>query len=114
MEKYFHLFTVIVEAAALGILMLGLTLATLRFLYEVVRGRAHDAYTTCRHYIGRTLMLSLEFLIAADIIQSVAIEQTIDSLTKLGFLVVIRVLLSIALGLEVAGRGPWKGSEPES
>ncbi len=61
--------------------------------------------------IGLALLLGLEVLVAADIIKTVAIEPTFDSLSALGLLVVIRTFLSWALVLEIEGRWPWQSGE---
>ena len=70
------------------------------------------AFNDYRRNLGRTLLLALEFLIAADIIGTVAVEQTFTSLGQLGLLVLIRTFLSFSLELEVTGRWPWQADPP--
>ena len=64
-----------------------------------------------REELARTLLLTLEFLIAADVIYTIAVEQTFSSLGMLALLVVIRTFLSFSLQLELTGRWPWHGGE---
>lgn len=60
--------------------------------------------------IGRSLLLGLEVLVAADIIKTIAIEPTLDSLVMLAGLVAVRTFLSWTLVLEIEGRWPWSRS----
>lgn len=57
-------------------------------------------------------MLGLEVLIAADIVRTVALEATLESIGFLGLLVLIRTFLSWSLAVEIQGRWPWQ-SKPE-
>lgn len=61
--------------------------------------------------IGKTLLLGLEFLVAADIIRTVAFRPTLQSVVILGVLVLIRTFLSWALVVEIEGRWPWQKRE---
>lgn len=98
----------IVQFAALLLLLTALTVSTGRFLLSTARGDLENAYRTYRLHLGRTLLLTLEFLIAADILETVTVEKTLESLMILGGLVIIRTFLSFALELEIEGRWPWQ------
>jgi len=74
----------------------------------VVRRRNVDAYRFFRHRLARSILLSLEFLVAADIIRTVAIAPTLESLAVLAGIVLIRTFLSFSLELEISGRWPWQ------
>lgn len=110
MKELFETAVLAVEAAAVLLLLIGLTLSTGRFLYRTLRGLGLSAYRSFRQELGRSLLLTLEFLIAADIIYTIAVDQTFTSLGMLGLLVLIRTFLSFALELEVSGRWPWQDS----
>jgi uncharacterized membrane protein len=110
----YELVVEIVEAVAVALLCLGLTLSTLRFLYGLLRRHAEDVFRKYRLELGRTLQLSLEFLIAADIIETVAVETSLESLGVLGMLVLIRTFLSFALEVEMSGRWPWQTAKTPS
>ena len=60
--------------------------------------------------IGRTLLLGLEILVAADIVKTVALEPTFSSLGVLAGLVLVRTFLSWTLMLEIEGRWPWRAA----
>jgi uncharacterized membrane protein len=69
------------------------------------------AYRQYRGDLGRAILLGLEFLVAADIIGTVAVDPTFRSLGVLGLIVLIRTFLSFALEVEIQGRWPWQGRE---
>ena len=66
-----------------------------------------------RATFGRSVLLGLEVLVAADIIRTVAVEPTIDNLLVLGLLVLIRTFLSWSLEVEIDGRWPWRRAADE-
>lgn len=61
-----------------------------------------------RQYIGQWLLLGLELLVAADVIRTVALDQTLERVAGLGLLVLVRTFLSWALVVEMEGRWPWQ------
>lgn len=69
------------------------------------------AFTAIREGMGKTIILSLEFLIIADIIRSVANEPTLLGVSILGIIIIIRSFLSLELQTELEGRLPWKKYE---
>ena len=113
MDEFFRTLVTCVEVAAAGLLAAGLIISSALYVRGILLRKGKEAYTTYRRNLGRTLLLTLEFLIAADILETVAVETTLASLGTLGLLVVIRTFLSFTLELEVAGRWPWQ-KEPQS
>ena len=71
-----------------------------------------SAYRSYRQLLGRSILLGLELLVAADIIRTVAVTPTYDSVGVLAIIVLIRTFLSFSLELEITGRWPWQ-KEPE-
>lgn len=96
-----------VDVAGVALIVIGLVLTTVRYLANV-RGAARAAYQRYREGLGRTLLLGLEFLVAADVIRTVAITPTFQSLGILACIVVIRTFLSWSLEVELEGRLPWQ------
>ncbi|MEO7655226.1 MAG: DUF1622 domain-containing protein [Sphingomicrobium sp.] len=72
-----------------------------------------DALAALRSNFGRSILLGLEFLIAADIINTVAVTPTLQSVIVLGAIVLIRTFLSFSLELEIEGRWPWQRRDGE-
>lgn len=96
-----------IEALGVLVIVIGVIIGTGRFLFR--RKPTHaESYQCYRQDVGRAILLGLEFLIAGDIIHTVAVQPTLDSVSVLGLIVLIRVLLGIALHLEIEGRWPWQ------
>jgi uncharacterized membrane protein len=68
------------------------------------------AYRVCRQQVGKAILLGLEFLVAADIIRTVAVAPTFAGVGVLAVVVAVRTFLSFALDLELTGRWPWQSS----
>jgi len=101
------------EFAGIAVIALGALLSTVRGIAVYVRRSATvDVYTTYRRQLSRAILLGLEFLVAADIIRTVAIKPSFTSVGILGAIVVIRTFLSFTLEVEVTGRWPWSHSGP--
>jgi len=74
----------------------------------IPRLKTGAAYRVFREQLGRTILLGLEFLVAADIIRTVAVTPDARSVAVLGGIVLIRTFLSFSLQLEVTGYWPWQ------
>ena len=96
----------LIDGAGVAVILIGLTVATFRFVATGRRGP--DPYRKFRQDIGRGILLGLEFLVAADIIRTVAITPTLSGVLVLGLIVLIRTFLSMALEVELEGRWPWQ------
>jgi uncharacterized membrane protein len=79
-----------------------------RFLISVKEKTATQGYEAYRLQLVRTLLLGLEVLVAADIIRTVAVSPSLNSVAVLAAIVVIRTFLSWSLILEIEGRWPWQ------
>ena len=101
--------TRVVEIAGVAIIVSGAFATLLLFLARLARGADRDkAVTDFRSSLGRAILLGLEFLVAADIVNTVAIEPTLNSLAVLAGVVAIRTFLSFSLEAEIEGRWPWQ------
>ncbi len=94
--------------------VLGVVAIVVGVLYAAVdaalRGlrRVSPVYTRFKRVLGRAILLGLELLVAADIIKTVAVTPTLDSVVVLAVIVLIRTFLSWSLELEISGRWPWQ------
>ena len=105
-----------VDVAGVAAIVLGVIAASLIAARALLRQRRdQDIYHRYRQRLGRSILLGLELLVAADIIRTVAITPTFESVGVLGMIVLIRTFLSFSLELEITGRWPWqKGrTDPE-
>ena len=96
-----------VDVAGITIILIGVLASSVQFLRRM-RSDVGSAYGFYRVGLGRAILLGLEFLIAGDIIRTVATAPTFQSVGILGGIVLIRTFLSLALNLEVEGRLPWQ------
>ena len=99
-------FGLVIDAIGVLVIVLGLLVATARFAMS--GRRAADPYRRFRKDLGRGILLGLEFLVAADIIRTVAVTPTLQGVLVLGIIVLIRTFLSMALEVELEGRWPWQ------
>jgi uncharacterized membrane protein len=100
------------ESLAIAIIVVGAVLTTLIFIRRALKeGALEESYRRFRSDFGKSVLLGLEFLIASDIVGTVAVGPTFQDLGVLAVLVLIRTFLSFSLELEISGRWPWqKGS----
>jgi uncharacterized membrane protein len=103
-----HVITRAIEFAGIGAIVVGAIFATAIYARRMLAGGGEEDYHDYRARLGRSILLGLEFLVAADIIATVAIEPTLDSVIVLGGVVLIRTFLSFALEVEIEGRWPWQ------
>ena len=68
-----------------------------------------DPFQQLRANLGRVILLGLEVLIIADIIWTILLDQSLESLGVLGLIVVIRIVLSFSPEGEIDGACPWNG-----
>lgn len=96
------------QLAGVLVLVIGAFVAAVCFGVAAVRYRgATQPYEGLRQGLGRAILVGLEFLVAADIIRSVAIDPTFQSVGVLGLIVLIRTFLSWSLVVEMNGTWPW-------
>ncbi len=99
------------EMAGIVVIALGALLATFLAGRSLTRRTEPGlVYTNLRRQLSRGILLGLEFLVAADLIDTVAVEPTFRSVGVLGLIVLVRTFLSFALEVEVTGRWPWQRS----
>lgn len=103
--------SVLFEVTGVLVILAGFFYALVR-AYRV-RGSAITPYEAFRATFGRSVLLGLEILVAADLIRTIAVEPTLENLAVLGALVIIRTFLSWSLEVEIEGRWPWQRAAAE-
>lgn len=105
----------VIELVGVAIISIGAALALLQFLLELGRGRDRPAAVgQLRSSLGRSILVGLEFLVAADIINTVVIDLNLENVASLAAIVAIRVVLSFSLEVEIEGRWPWQRASGKS
>ena len=99
----------LLDAAGVVVILAGAVLSTFAIIIAAFKQKSvHDLYLTYRHNLARSILIGLEFLVAGDIIRSVAGNLSIDSVVILAIIVVIRSLLGVEFEMEIEGRWPWQ------
>ncbi len=96
-----------IDAVGVAIIAVG-ALITAAGAIPRLRNKTGDVYRVFRQQLGRSILLGLEFLVAADIIRTVAVTPDARSVAVLAGIVLIRTFLSFSLELEVTGYWPWQ------
>jgi uncharacterized membrane protein len=110
MRDWAELSTHLIEALAVVIIVVSIIFSSLRFLLQLFT-RVPDPYHSYKKLLGRSLLVSLEFLVAADIVRTVLLDLTARSVGMLGALVAIRTFLSWSVVVEIDGHWPWRSAE---
>lgn len=98
----------VVEVVGAAIMVFGGLAALVAGIPRMLRAETRNtAYQGMRRDLGRAILLGLEVLIVADIIRTIVVEPTVESVLVLGAIVIIRVLLSFSLEVEMDGVWPW-------
>jgi uncharacterized membrane protein len=109
----------IAEWGAAFMEVVGISIIALLALYSIIfgsvlmlkQGKMEIVFREVRQRLGQGILLGLEFLVAADIIYTVAVELTFNTVGVLAIIVVIRTFLSFSLELELTGSWPWQKKE---
>ena len=96
-----------IDAVGVAVIALGALISAAGAVPRL-RRKSGDVYRVFRQQLGRSILLGLEFLVAADIIRTVAVTPDARSVAVLGGIVLIRTFLSFSLELEVTGYWPWQ------
>jgi uncharacterized membrane protein len=113
-QGFFLVISELIDLVGVLIIAVGAGGGLLIFARDMARGLPlRDAYNRVRTFLGRSLLLGLEFLVAGDIIKTVAIEPTFDSVIVLAIIVLVRTVLSLSIDVEIDGRWPWQAAQRE-
>jgi uncharacterized membrane protein len=111
-EDWMERVTLGFEAFGVGVFAVGFVVAFARYLMALRRGEGSGAYEGLRSGLGGAILLGLEILIVADIIETITVELTIESAVILGIIVLVRTFLSFSLEIELDGIVPWRRVRP--
>jgi uncharacterized membrane protein len=100
-----------IDLAGVGIIAVGVVIGALAGVLHLFRGGTRaESFYVARHRIGSAILLGLEFLVAGDIIRTVAVDFTLEAIAGLAAIILIRTFLSFALEVEMMGRWPWQAA----
>ena len=98
-----------IQALAVVIIVVSIIYGFLRYALQLAR-RSVTSYVEYKRLLGRSLILALEILVAADVIRTVLLDLTAKGMEILGALVVVRTFLSWSLVVELEGHWPWQSA----
>lgn len=99
----------VLDFVGIAVILGGALISTLAVLVTIFKYKSvHHTYRTYRYNLARSILVGLEFLVAGDIIRTVAGDLTLNGVLVLGLIVIIRLLLGIQFETEIEGRWPWK------
>lgn len=96
------------EIIGVGCIVIGFVVATVMALRYLLN-KKHDGYWLFKYYrqnLARAILIGLEFLVAGDIIRTVAGDLTLEGVVTLAGVVAIRIVLGITLEAETGGEHP--------
>lgn len=97
-----------IEIVAITVIAIAVVVGFISGLRAALSEGSTAGIQAIKHQIGRGLLLGLDLLIAADIIRTVTLEPTLENVTALGVLVIVRTLLAWSIVVELSGRWPWQ------
>ena len=108
--EWIEIASLVIEILAVAIIVGSVFYSSIRFFYYLVTKKrpSDENYTNYKHSLGKSLLLGLEILVAADVVRTVALDPTFENIASLGLLVVVRTFLSWSLVVEIEGRWPWQ------
>jgi uncharacterized membrane protein len=109
MREWVELSSQGIQGLAVVIIVVSIIFGSLRYVAHLSKQVAH-AYSVYKELLGRSLLLALELLVAADVIRTVLLDLTAKGMEILGALVVVRTFLSWSLVVELEGHWPWQTS----
>jgi uncharacterized membrane protein len=112
-------FEEVMEDVARGFEAVGVAIIVIGGIVAIVAGvkdfhNASKFFVDVRRDFGKPLILGLEILVAADIVQTITVDPSFESVAVLGILVAVRIALSFSLDIEVEGMAPWRRVETEA
>jgi uncharacterized membrane protein len=96
----------VIEGVGGAIMVVGGLIAFAVYVRQAAT-HAADPFRQLRANLGRVILLGLEVLIIADIIRTILVDQSLQSVGVLGLIVLIRIVLSFSLEVEIDGVWPW-------
>ena len=103
----------IITVFAVLIIVAGFILAAVRYFMQFRSQSPVENFTSFKIELGKALLLGLEILVLADVIDTITVQSTYLSLAVLAFIVVLRTVVSWTLALETEGHWPWQAESEE-
>ena len=93
---------------AVAVIVVGFSIAAWRYARRFREMTQENNFDLFKVELGGVLMLGLEILVLADVIETITVTPTFMSLALLAAIVIVRTAVSWSLTLETEGRWPWQ------
>ena len=103
----------ITETIGVAVIFFGTVISIAKFLF-IKNNNDAEKYTNLRVAVGKSILLGLEILIAADIMATIVTKPNLESVAILAIIVLIRTFLSLSLQVELEGKFPWQNKSFKS
>ena len=101
---------VAISLFAVAVIIFGFVRTAVRYARRFDETTRKDNFNISKVELGRALLLGLEILVLADVIETITVPPTFTSLAFLAAIVIVRTAVSWTLTLETEGRWPWQPS----
>lgn len=99
----------VLDFAGVSIIMGGVIVASaLAFVRLFNHDGLHQLYLQYRRNLARSILIGLEFIVAGDIIRSVAGDLSLNGVVILAIIILVRSFLGLEMQMEIEGRWPWQ------
>jgi len=92
---------IVIGLEALGVIIITFGIIWALFCTLTKKITANERFNVIKYEVGKSILLGLEILVAADIILTVATEPTLEKVIVLAIIVAIRTVLSFTLHKEL-------------
>ena len=105
---------IVISLFAVALIVAGFVRATWRYARRFAGETRKENFSLFKVELGDALLIGLEILVLADVIETITVTPTFESLMYLAAIVVVRTIVSWTLTLEAEGRWPWQASAEEN
>ena len=106
--EYLEKASVIINLFAVGVIVAGFVGAAWRYTHRIADTTRKVNFNKFKVELGSALLLGLEILVLADVIETITVTPTFESLAHLATIVILRTIVSWSLTLEAEGHWPWQ------
>ncbi len=106
--EYLEKAGVIISLLAVGLIVAGFIRAAWRYAQRFGDSARKENFNIFKVELGNALLLGLEILVLADVIETITVTPTLESLAHLAAIIILRTIVSWSLTLETEGHWPWQ------
>ncbi len=101
----------LLDITGVGIIIIGFVIASVQAAFRwFEHEHRNQLFAYYRGKLAKAILIGLEFLVAGDIIRTVAGELTLEGVAALGGVVLIRTVLAYSLEDEITPKRMWPWS----